>query len=414
MQRYRKEVDYYDQAARLGAQVLESQFQAAGIRAIVTSRAKSPLRLDSKVRQRRPADGYRDADAIFDDIVDLAGIRVALYFPLQRDQVDTIIRQLFFVHKEKSFPDSGTPPKYQKRFSGYSAMHYRVTLQDKAVGEAQRRYCEARIEIQVASILMHAWSEVEHDLVYKPMQGALSKEEYAILDELNGLVMAGEIALERLQSSGDARVSAGGRKFANHYELAAYLLGKADVQSGMALQQGLGPADTLFELLATLGLDTPDLLGPYLLVLHSDFERRPIAMQIIDQILSENESRYQVFERLRLSREPSKIDSVSPSEAARDQALGFFMQRWIDYERTVRGLMSHRGERGGPPVLAPGHLEQAGIIDHAVRLRLEPIRSLRNKVVHGLFEGQPDELEENGRLLAEITRELEGRNGDLR
>ena len=45
---------------------------------------------------------------------------------------------------------------------------------------------------------MHAWSEVEHDLVYKPLNGTLSEEELAILDELNGLVLAGEIALERL------------------------------------------------------------------------------------------------------------------------------------------------------------------------------------------------------------------------
>ncbi len=41
---------------------------------------------------------------------------------------------------------------------------------------------------------MHAWSEVEHDLTYKPMQGTLSEEELSILDELNGLVLAGEIA----------------------------------------------------------------------------------------------------------------------------------------------------------------------------------------------------------------------------
>ena len=46
---------------------------------------------------------------------------------------------------------------------------------------------------------MHAWSEVEHDLVYKPLAGDLSEEELAILDEINGLVLTGEIALERLQ-----------------------------------------------------------------------------------------------------------------------------------------------------------------------------------------------------------------------
>ena len=37
-------------------------------------------------------------------------------------------------------------------------------------------------------MLMHAWSEVEHDLVYKPFSGNLSASELAILDEINGLV----------------------------------------------------------------------------------------------------------------------------------------------------------------------------------------------------------------------------------
>jgi hypothetical protein len=39
--RYRKEYDFYDHAARLATQLLEQSLQSAGIRAIVTSRAKS-------------------------------------------------------------------------------------------------------------------------------------------------------------------------------------------------------------------------------------------------------------------------------------------------------------------------------------------------------------------------------------
>ena len=53
---------------------------------------------------------------------------------------------------------------------------------------------------------MHAWSEVEHDLAYKPFSGELSEDEHAILDEINGLVLAGEIALERLQKAVKRRV----------------------------------------------------------------------------------------------------------------------------------------------------------------------------------------------------------------
>ena len=118
-------------------------------------------------------------------------------------------------------------PTYPKRFSGYWATHYRVQLRESSLNDAQNRYKDARIEIQVASVLMHAWAEVEHDLVYKPLQGKLSENEYAILDELNGLVIAGEIALERLQKAGEARVTTGGRAFSNHYDLAAHLLNAA-------------------------------------------------------------------------------------------------------------------------------------------------------------------------------------------
>ena len=44
----------------------------------------------------------------------------------------------------------------------------RVQLKGASLGTAQQRYAEARVEIQVACVFMHAWSEVEHDLVYKP------------------------------------------------------------------------------------------------------------------------------------------------------------------------------------------------------------------------------------------------------
>ena len=55
-------------------------------------------------------------------------------------------------------------------------------MRDEILNESQKKYESARIEIQVASLIMHAWSEVEHDLIYKPMQGTLSEEELSILE----------------------------------------------------------------------------------------------------------------------------------------------------------------------------------------------------------------------------------------
>src|SRR5208337_2794464 len=96
------------------------------------------------------------------------------------------------------------------------------------------RYQGSVFEIQVASVLMHGWSEVEHDLVYKPKSGKLSDEEYAILDEINGLVIAGEIGLERLQKAMISRV-AGQREIKDQFDVKSYLANFIGDMSNMDL-----------------------------------------------------------------------------------------------------------------------------------------------------------------------------------
>src|ERR1700722_7319096 len=113
--RYRKEFGFYDTAARLTAQILEQNLQEAGIRAIVTARAKSPNRLEQKVRQRDKEKNYESVEDIFRDIVDLAGVRIALYFPGERDQVGKVITRLFTIEGEpKHFPEKSKTATYSK------------------------------------------------------------------------------------------------------------------------------------------------------------------------------------------------------------------------------------------------------------------------------------------------------------
>lgn len=229
----------------------------------------------------------------------LAGVRVALYFPAEIDQVDGMIARLFNVIAKKEFPDL-EKRRAGKRFAGYSATHYRVQLKEDDLNDVDKRYAAARIEIQVASVLMHAWSEVEHDLIYKPLAGNLSEDEYAILDQLNGLVMTGEIALERLQKAGEARVISSGRKIVNHYDLAVHLLSAAEKITDKPISEsGLGRVDLLFDFMSKLAIDTPELLKPYIDSLHGNVELRPLAEQIIDALLAEDAQRYEIYESIR-------------------------------------------------------------------------------------------------------------------
>ncbi|MFM0648102.1 RelA/SpoT domain-containing protein [Paraburkholderia bryophila] len=384
--RYRKEFDFYEQSSRMAAQVLDSNLQSAGVRAIVTSRAKSPARLEEKVRQRALNKSYSSVDDIYEDIVDLAGVRVALYFPAEREEVGRIVRSLFvLVAPQKDFP-TAAKPSYKKRFSGYWATHYRVRLAESMLNESQKRYAEARIEIQVASVLMHAWSEVEHDLVYKPLQGVLSEGEYSILDELNGLVLAGEIALERLQRAAEQRVSADGREFLNHYDLAASLLEMSrqrlsDLEIG---DSSIGRADLLFSLLQELDLNTPEHLQKYISAIHSDFERRPIAEQVIDQVLSEDPQRYNTFERLRTFNVPLLISSTSePPHTSQSDAIGQFIALWIEYENLIRKIASLKGiDKPGLPTSRL--LRSLDDLPSEVLEASERLRRFRNQLVHGI------------------------------
>ena len=154
--RYVKEYDYYEQVARIAAKELESNLQAEGIRCIVTSRAKSATRLEEKLRQRSLRRPYESVEEIYSDIVDLAGVRVAVYFPGEREQVGKIVSRLFVEYEPRRVFPSGAQGVRSKRFSGYSALHYRVRLRPQDLSESERRYASANIEIQVASVLMHA------------------------------------------------------------------------------------------------------------------------------------------------------------------------------------------------------------------------------------------------------------------
>lgn len=388
--RYRREFDFYDQSARLLAQQLEADLQGSGIRAIVTSRAKQPGRIGDKIRQRDITKQYSSVDAIFSDIVDLAGVRVALYFPAERDEVGKLIRaRCDLVDPPKEFP-ANAAPSYAKRFSGYWATHYRVRMREASLAEAQKRYADARIEIQVASLLMHAWSEVEHDLVYKPLQGNLSLDEYAILDELNGLVLAGEIALERLQRAAESRVAKRDARFGNHYDLAAYLFEAVKpVISAAPTDPALGRVDLLFGFLKKIGLDTPDALEPYIRALDADVENRPIAEQIIDQILAADSSRYSAYAEVRDDRERQRsYESASEAQRTADQheALGRFLTGWITFERIVREAATSVAVKSvhGPVMPSRRVLERLEALDQGSLYETERLRRLRNNLVHGV------------------------------
>ncbi len=102
---------------------------------------------------------------------------------------------------------------------------------------------------------MHAWSEVNHDLGYKPIPGPASHDELRILDRINGIVLRGELLLQQLQAAAESRISSADRKFTNQYELGAFLQNYVSRNSPTTAL--MGRLDIVFEVLKAMDLDSP-------------------------------------------------------------------------------------------------------------------------------------------------------------
>jgi ppGpp synthetase/RelA/SpoT-type nucleotidyltranferase len=403
--RYTKEYDFYDQAGRIVARLLEKELQRAGIRAIVTPRAKSISRLKAKCLQREKNQGiYSSVDEIFKDIKDLAGVRIALYFPGQRSQVEGIVERLFHVTDKKSdfLPSSRKP--FTPRFSGYAAIHYIAQLKDHDLSGEEKRYAAARIEVQVATVLMHAWSEVEHDLVYKPLSGELSQEEYAALDQLNGLVLAGEIALETLQKANQARVAAKGKKIVNHYDLAVHLLSRAaEITEEPINDAGLGEVDVLFDFINELNINTVEQLAPYLDALDGNVELRPLSQQIIETLLTEDANRYKVYNSVRSQRIPAFYEPDA-EDLNIESHVGNFISHWIELEKVLREVAPSDSRK--PLILNTRLLTRLNLLDDESFGDLERLRRMRNNLVHGIETPSAADLADAAQHIDEIRKEI--------
>ncbi len=413
--RYLDQYDYYKEVSRVCAEQCEAVLERDGIRSIVTYRAKRPDRLRAKIEQRNAKLPYDSLEAIEKDLVDLAGVRIALYFPGDREEVRKLIASQFIILEPPGeFPSESTP-KYEKRFSGYWATHYHVCMREEALSAKWKSCALARIEIQVASVLMHAWAEVEHELAYKRSSGPLSREEYAILDELNGLVLTGEIALEQLQQAVKARIAARDKAFRNHYELAIYLYDRLydriRPEGGQAAGEPLmGRVDILLKFLQLAGLDKPMSLEN--LMNETAFsETRPLAEQLADRLLAGDPSRYWLYaEARRLTADQNPYWSTEEERSYRleEKALIYFLSRWTALELAVRETA-----RAAQPdlrwiTLIPSAiaLKQLGLFDPDVREQVESLRRLRNRIIHGTTVPESDVLFEAGRFIEDLLGKL--------
>lgn len=108
-----------------------------------------------------------------EQVMDFAGLRIITYTTAEVTQVCEMIEREFSVDRENSgnkAADMGVDKV------GYLSVHYIVEIASNRAQLCEyARFGGLRCEIQVRSLLQHAWAEIEHDRSYK-FAGVLPKE----------------------------------------------------------------------------------------------------------------------------------------------------------------------------------------------------------------------------------------------
>ena len=392
MEKFADERKSYEDHCHRAEQMVAGLIKQKGIMGIVTSRVKDTDRLREKIIKRdREEKGYQSVEDIVRDITDLIGIRVALYFPGDIQKIGGLLTPQFEIIKSKEFParvdefddylDQGFTaykrrryPGYdERRFDGYCAVHHHVRFANE---EGEKLEINPVMEIQVASLLMHAWSEVEHDLAYKNKMGKVSREEYEVLDEINGLVLAGEIALRRLDQLSRQRIEQENSPFASHYILQMYLDKWQDDhgQSG----RDLGNVETLFKLYQMKNM----LSRPQVDAELSKLTRRgeggdePLADQLIDQFDNKTMVKKVVADAV------NKLNGLDP-ETHHQTQLGKFMSKWNKLEKAIQAALRTRNYKAYNSTVTWRLVVEEYALTGPIREAYHRLRLERNKIVHG-------------------------------
>lgn len=161
---YRAVIQDLDGLGNRLVDLIGQSLTAAGIRAhSVTFRVKD----EDSANRKISANAQRYTG--YESLTDVLGLRVICYFADEVDKVGEVIRREFAVDSAQSVDKRTT---HDPKEFGYMSLHYIASItQARSEMTEYARFKDTVFEIQIRSILQHAWAEIEHDLGYKVAEG---------------------------------------------------------------------------------------------------------------------------------------------------------------------------------------------------------------------------------------------------
>ena len=252
--RYQREYDRYLKLCARVAEICRNEIiEGNAIRAQVTFRAKSPKSLENKLRRYRITRSKEmpNVDSVFEQVRDLAAVRIATYERNDEDKVSAALCRRFVGNSGTEVTPDVRDKHQNNQESFYRATHFEVYLPSSDLVGTYANVDGVPCEIQVCSMMAHVWNEIEHDLGYKPLSGVLSELEKSMLVNLGHLSRTGDGTISQLLAATDARHADQTDAFTDVYDFVARI---RRWFPGVDFGRNAGP---LFEELQQLRLVTP-------------------------------------------------------------------------------------------------------------------------------------------------------------
>ena len=154
---YRKQRDDFIRLGDTVHSILNDVVKELGLIVLaVEHRVKEEKSLAGKLE--RKGDAYNT----FEDITDILGCRVICFLSDEIDKIGKKVEETFVIDREHS---SDKRALIKEDSFGYLSLHYICSLPEG--DKWPKEICGKKFEVQIRSILQHAWSAIHHDIGYK-------------------------------------------------------------------------------------------------------------------------------------------------------------------------------------------------------------------------------------------------------